>query len=168
MLTRARTGDALLVSGPLVIVPCGRAKVWDRNPQAGPTAAREAYTGRPFRVNVAYAERFAARWVILSAKHGLVDPDFVIDEPYDVTFNRKSSHPIDAAGVREQIAPLGLDRFDVVVGLGGRRYREIISEAFRSHAVRLCFPFAGLALGKMVRATRLAIERSDPYLPHQS
>lgn len=41
----------------LVVVPCGRSKIWDRNPDLGSIAA-EAYTGTPFRLNRQYAERF--------------------------------------------------------------------------------------------------------------
>jgi len=41
----------------LVIVPCGRSKIWDKNPDAGPTVAKDAYAGSPFKVNRRYAER---------------------------------------------------------------------------------------------------------------
>src|SRR4051794_17641224 len=71
---------------PLIIVPCGRSKVWDRSPDLGPTAAQDAYVGGPFKLNRAYAERFGQRWVILSAKYGFIDPAFVIPGPYDTTF----------------------------------------------------------------------------------
>jgi hypothetical protein len=57
----------------LVIIPCGQAKLWDDDPQRGPTPARDAYTGAPFKVNRAYAERHGDRWVILSAKYGFCD-----------------------------------------------------------------------------------------------
>ena len=40
----------------LVIVPCGRSKVWDKSPEHGPTPVRDAYTGSPFKVNREYAE----------------------------------------------------------------------------------------------------------------
>ncbi len=35
----------------LVIVPCGLSKIWDKNPNAGPMPAKDAYTGSPFKVN---------------------------------------------------------------------------------------------------------------------
>ena len=43
----------------LVIVPCGRSKVWKKRPEAGPTKAKNAYVGSPFKVNREYAEMFA-------------------------------------------------------------------------------------------------------------
>lgn len=39
----------------LVIVPCGRAKIWSKHPEAGPTAAADAYIGGRFTVNREYA-----------------------------------------------------------------------------------------------------------------
>jgi hypothetical protein len=65
-------------------VPCGQRKVWDRDPQCGPTAARIAYTGSPFIVNRAYAERFADAWLILSAKYGFIAPEFMLAGLYHV------------------------------------------------------------------------------------
>lgn len=152
-------GDAL------VIVPCGSAKIWVRHPDAGPTPARDAYTGYPFRVNRAFAERFGAAWLILSAKYGFIEPDFVIPGPYDVSFNRPASGPITPEQLRRQVRELGLDRRELVVGLGGRRYREAIAAAFAETGARLVFPFAGLPLGKMIQATRRAIERGEPVFP---
>jgi len=46
--------------GVLVIVPCGKAKAWDRTPQVGAVPARDAYVGGPFKANRDYAERFGA------------------------------------------------------------------------------------------------------------
>jgi len=39
------------IKGLLVIVSCGRGKIWSRRPDQGPIAARDAYTGSPFKVN---------------------------------------------------------------------------------------------------------------------
>ena len=59
----------------LVIAPCSQGKVWDKSPDHGPTPARDAYTGSPFKVNRQYAEHFGAEWIILSAKYGFIGPD---------------------------------------------------------------------------------------------
>lgn len=56
----------------LVIVPCGKRKIWDKHPDQGPTRADDAYIGTPFTLNRTYAERFGDRWVVLSAKYGRV------------------------------------------------------------------------------------------------
>jgi hypothetical protein len=75
----------------LVIIPCGQSKVWDDQPERGPVKARDAYTGPPFKVNRDYAEAFASRWVILSAKYGFISPDFLIPGPYNVTFKKHAT-----------------------------------------------------------------------------
>ena len=142
----------------LVIVPCGSSKVWDKNPSAGPTIAKDAYTGSPFKLNRQYAERLGDRWVILSAKYGFIDPSFVLLEPYEVTFKRKSSGRISFDILREQVGMQSLVEFDIVIGLGGKEYREAITVAFEGVAVELNFPFAGLPIGKSMQATKRVIE----------
>ena len=61
----------------------------------GPVPASEVYTSRFFKLHRAYAERFGDQWVILSAMYGFVRPDFLIPGPYNVTFKRKASGPLD-------------------------------------------------------------------------
>jgi len=150
------------VNGTLVIVPCGQRKIWDRHAEAGPTAARHAYTGAPFRVNREFAEKFGDRWVILSAKYGFISPDFVIPGPYEVTFKKKHTNPIPLSTLAEQVRDQSLGQFQRVIGLGGKDYVLVIRQAFAAWSVRPVFPFAGLALGKMMRATRKAIESGVP------
>jgi len=150
------------MEGLLVIVPCGQGKIWDKDPHRGPTAARDAYIGAPFKVNKEYAERFSERWIILSAKYGFIAPDFMIPGPYDVTFKKPSTNPVSVSTLRGQIQAQGLDRFETVIGLGGVEYRRVLEEAFTSLPVDLRFPFAGLPIGKAMQATKRAIELGDP------
>jgi hypothetical protein len=70
------------------LVACGKGKL-DR-----PAPARELYNGALFRKASAYCEATYDRWLILSAKHGLIDPETVV-EPYDLSL----SH-LDHAGRR--------------------------------------------------------------------
>lgn len=75
----------------LAVVPCGRAKL----PCAAP--ARQLYTGHHFRyvldrVEQAAADGRTALVRILSGRHGLLDPDTVV-EPYDLTMNDPGSIP---------------------------------------------------------------------------
>src|SRR3954451_7073086 len=113
-----RAGEDHTMPNTLVIVPCGQAKVWDDDPDRGPTPARGAYTGAPFKVNRDYAERLGDRWVIPSAKYGFIAPDFPIPGPYNVTFKKRATNPVEVATLREQIRERGLDEFPRVVGLG--------------------------------------------------
>lgn len=146
----------------LVIVPCGRSKVWERDPLRGPTRAREVYTGAPFVLNRDYAERFGDAWVILSAKYGFIAPDFVIPEAYEVSFKYPATNPIALERLHEQRQSQNLDRFGIVVGLGGKEYRAAIEEAFAGTPVQLIYPFAGLPIGKTMQATKRAIASGEP------
>mgnify|MGYP001264362411 FL=1 len=147
---------------PLVIISCGQGKVWSKDPGCGPTPAGDAYTGAPFKVNRKYAECFAESWVILSAKYGFIRPDFIIPEPYETTFLRKSTRPVTTDILRRQVKEMRLDCHPAVVGLGGKKYREAIEAAFADSGAELHFPFAGLPLGKMMQATNKAIEATAP------
>jgi hypothetical protein len=153
------------VSEVLVIVPCGRKKIWDRDPHAGPTEAHYAYLGPPFKLNRAYAERFADCWVILSAKHGFIRPNFVIREPYDVTFKDRSTNPVDLDTLRHQVHELRLDQYRIAVGLGGKEYRHAVEAAFEHTDVLTVFPFAGLPIGKMMHVIKHALEVGDSGIP---
>ena len=144
------------MKGVLVVVPCGQGKVWDKNPHAGPTRACDVYTGAPFNVNRGYAEHFAERWIILSAKYGLILPDFTIPSSYNVTFKRASTRQISLSILRDQAKRQHLDLFPLVVGLGGKEYRAAVKEAFASSQV--VFPFAGLPIGRAMSATKRAVE----------
>ena len=99
---RESTGDLL------VIVPCGRSKVWDQDPTRGSIQARDVYTSRYFQTNRAFAERFGSRWVILSAKYGFIRPEFLIPGPYNVSFEEPATRPVEVPTLIDQIQELRL------------------------------------------------------------
>ncbi len=150
--------DAAKSNSTLVTVPCGSSKIWDKFPSTGPTIAKNAYTGSPFKLNRQYAECFGDRWVILSAKYGFISPESALPGPYEVTFKRKSSGPVAFDVLKRQVVELGLDKFAIVVGLGGKECREAISAAFEGSKVELTFPLAGLPIGNAMQATKREIE----------
>ncbi len=145
----------------LVVVPCGKSKIWDKDPGHGPTPASEAYTGSMFRLNRQYAEKFGDRWIMLSPKYGFIEPDDVIPESYDISFRLPATNPITVEVLQRQVRELGLDAFPDVIALGGSGYRGAITAAFAGTGAWLHAPFAGLPIGKMMQATKAAMERSD-------
>jgi hypothetical protein len=147
----------------LVVVPCGKGKIWDRYPDAGATPARTAYTGAPFVKNREYAEAFADRWVILSARYGFIDPDFAIPGPYDVTFNDPTTDPIPVEELRRQVREKGLASFEVVVALGSAKYAGKTQAAFTTSRARVCAPVAHLPMFEMMRAVSEAINLRRPF-----
>jgi hypothetical protein len=104
----------------LVIVSCGRQKIWDKHPNAGPTHARSAYTSSVFKTSRRYAEYFASRWVILSAKYGFIDPDFIIPGTYNRSFY--DSDAIAIADLKAQATAARLTDFPLVGVLGSYEY----------------------------------------------
>lgn len=117
----------------LVVVACGRRKA------AAPSPARQLYTGPYARACMRYGEYWARLFnlelVILSAKHGFVAPNTVL-EPYDVTFGDDDA--IRLGDFRAQAEQLGFDRYVDVVG--GSTYVKI---------VRLIWPHARALIPKV-------------------
>jgi hypothetical protein len=75
--------------------------------------------------------------MILSAKYGFIEPDFIIPGNYDVTLKRPRTNPVSVEKLKEQIREKGLDRFDKVVMLGGQDYIETAERAFYNFKVRI-------------------------------
>jgi hypothetical protein len=131
----------------LVVIPCGEGKIWKKNSTYGPAEARIAYVGSPFKVNRKFAEKFADKWIILSAKYGLIDPDFIIPQDYDVTFIRPSTNPITVEQVKKQLKDReDLQKYDAVIALGGRDYTDIVKQVFENFS-KVLLPTEGLRQG---------------------
>lgn len=64
----------------IALIACSAAKL----PHAAPV--RDLYQGQLFRAARRYAEATCDRWYVLSALHGVVDPDQVLDS-YDCTID---------------------------------------------------------------------------------
>lgn len=136
----------------LVIIACGKSKIWDKYPDAGPTAAKDAYTGSYFRANRRYAEAQGCDWMILSAKYGLIEPDFIIPGLYDVTFKDSATHPVTDEDLQKQVSKYQLARYVIIVILGGREYVEIAERVLGWLDARFETPFAGMSMGEQIAA----------------
>jgi len=158
-----------MIKGLLVIIPCGAGKVWDNAPNYGPCLAKDAYTGSPFKVNRKYAEKFAEKWVILSAKYGYIDTDFIIPGDYNVTFKDLRTQPVDVGVLKEQVSSMGLDQFSQIIGLGGIEYRNRIKASYSTCNIRIQFPFAdrGLGIGRQMSLIKKTTESGD-LLPSEN
>jgi hypothetical protein len=134
----------------LCIVPCGKRKIWDKEPNVGPTRARDVYIGPFAKKCREYAENFyPSSWCILSAKHGFLTPDDLVPGPYDTTFNHKSSNPISTHKLITQAQEKRLFKFEKIIVLGGMSYTEIVKEVFINREV--VNPLTGLkGVGYMV------------------
>lgn len=150
----------------LCVVPCGKAKVWDRAPTTGPTPARHVYTG-PFAGSCRrYAERFyPGSWVILSAKYGFLEPDDEVPGPYEVSFVGGRTDPIGRDALARQAARFHLSPADEVTVVAGSAYVKAVREALGPDGPSILTPLDGVGgMFKMIRALRAAVEAGTPLL----
>lgn len=121
--------------------------------------AEDLYVSPWFRKARAYVNSINAPWRILSAKHGLLDPDAIVG-PYEETLNamavaRRRAWAARGSDDLEQPVAAG----DMVVILAGARYREFLVPILERREVRVEVPLAGLGIGQQLR---WFANRADP------
>lgn len=157
----------MLSTETLIVVSCGAAKL------ETPTPPRRLYTGAYTQLALAAADRLAAAATggahvrILSAEHGLLDPDGPPLEPYDTTlppgpagpdfWARFWDHPQRSDGRRE-LADVG-----AVLVLTGRRYLEAV-HAVRPDALRPSKFETARGIGDQLACLRALADAPDPWL----
>jgi hypothetical protein len=132
---------------PVVLVGCSATKALSARP------AKDLYTGPLFRLSRAYAERRGLPWAILSALHGLVMPDEVLD-PYEL-----SALSLRARGKAAHKAwgEKTADRIEIefpgarFVFLAGQNYRPAVE---RFGEKRVSDPMKGLGIGRRLQWLR--------------
>ncbi len=119
----------------LVLVGCGAAK------RDEAVEARNLYTSNYFALKRRYAER-SGEWRVLSAEHGLVHPETVL-EPYDTVVDDLDTEETEAwaEDVTDDLREL-VDAVDEVVVLAGASYIDPLREFFSRADVRVRYPFA--------------------------
>ncbi|SDK38577.1 DUF6884 domain-containing protein [Bradyrhizobium ottawaense] len=117
-----------------------------------PMPAKDFYLSPWFRLARRYVEKNAHRWYILSAAHGCIHPEDIID-PYDVTLNGASAADRGywAVVVRDQFDKLGPnlsgERAIIFAGLNYRR--DLISPLLRTFD-EVQVPMEGLKMGQQL------------------
>lgn len=132
------------------LVGCVKSKLRHAAP------ARDLYTSPLFRGARCAVERSCERWFILSALHGLVEPDRVL-EPYERTLNTAS--PSQRRARAEQVlgqidTTLGADLSgDTFEAHAGRAYLAFgLVEGLEARGATVEQPLEGLGLGKRLAA----------------
>jgi hypothetical protein len=155
-----------VIDGFLVIVSCGKDKIWRSHPLAGPTRADDAYTSSVFKASRRYCRHFAERWVILSAKYGFIDPDFCIPENYNVSFH--SSNAISTSSLREQVAMKQLGSYRTVGVLGSDLYWQQVRQAFDGLVVPLRHVNGNVSFPPLFqRLVADSIDSNTPFREHR-
>lgn len=127
-----------------------------------PAAAKDLYVSQLFRKSAAYVESHSDRWYVLSAKHGLVAPDTVL-EPYDTRLGHKNGPPIWdwASRVAEQLAEATADdEAPELLVLAGEQYRTLL----RRTTLPARVPMEGLGIGQQLGWLTEALRNDAPDL----
>jgi hypothetical protein len=115
-----------------------------------PARARDLYVSQLFRKASAYAELTCDRWYVLSAKHGLVHPDTIL-EPYDVrldTAKTSLTRRAWTAKVRLQLfVELGGIENVTLIALADEQYRTVLFGSPWPSEVPMKGPGIGQQLG---------------------
>ena len=146
----------------LCIIACGKRKIWDKHPEAGPTKAKEVYIG-PFALSCRrYAEKFyPSTWCIISAKHGFLFPEDVVPGPYEVTFSKPKTNPITVEELKVQVTKKDLEKYQNIVVIAGKEYISRMQRVFPEKEIST--PLMNCSSqGQMMRELRNARERAEP------
>jgi hypothetical protein len=145
----------------VALVSCVKSK------QSAAARASELYTSDLFRKMREYARANSDAWYILSAEHGLLDPNQVI-EPYERTLNTmgKADRDTWAKKVQQRLLEVIPPNSQVII-LAGERYREGIVPFLEEHAFQVIVPMEGLSFGRQLQWLNAEHVRSDaPSFPN--
>lgn len=113
---------------------------------------KELYISDYFEKMRSYAEEYHDEWWILSAKHGILDPDGSPIRPYDETLNSATVKEKRewALKVYDQLQQRGLLEGEVIFVIhAGRDYYEELLPLLEDHQnVSVEIPTEGLQIGK--------------------
>ncbi len=127
----------------VVLVGCVKQKL------TAPAPARDLYISPLFRKARAYAEATGAPWFILSAQHGLVHPDDVL-EPYDLRLAktpRSYRHDWGALVVTKLMDSLGALSGKTIEVHAGAAYSEPLQPGLIAAGAHVVEPLSGLKHG---------------------
>lgn len=131
-------------AGDVILVGCVQKKL------AVPAPAKDLYVSTLFNKARAYAANAGVPWFILSAEHGLVSPDEIL-EPYDLRLSKTSRQYRREWGQRvvgqlaDVIGPIHGHTIEIHAGAA---YTDATRDALRAAGAALVEPLAGLTLGR--------------------
>jgi len=129
----------------IVLISCASSK------KKEPAKAKELYCSSLFIKSKEHAEKYFDEYFILSAKHGLVDPDKIIGY-YDKTLNKMLAGERKkwAKNVFKSLKPL-LGKDDKIVFLAGKRYREFLEKMLDENGISHEAPLKNLRIGEQLQ-----------------
>jgi hypothetical protein len=142
-----RVGGIRVENTRVGLVGCVKSK------RTVPARAADLYTSALFIGRRRWVEATCSRWYILSAKHGLVAPDQILD-PYDETLTtqgRAARHTWAERVLEEIRSALGeVACYDFEVHAGAAYTDYGLQSGLESAGARVTRPTAGLSLGRQL------------------
>lgn len=136
-----------MTGADVVLISCVKSK------QNQPAKAKNLYVSDLFAKERAYAERSGRPWYILSAEHGLVDPEQVL-APYEAYL------PAMPASYRRSWGNTVITQLEAVLGdlqglvleiHAGRQYVRPIQDGLLQRGAKVLLPLDGLRFGARLR-----------------
>jgi hypothetical protein len=129
----------------VVVVACAASK------RSLPSAARDLYVSTLFTEARRYAESHGDSWFILSALHGVIEPERIVS-PYektlnDMTVSQRREWSADVAARFLEI----LEQGSRVTILAGKKYREFVEPFLQEHGYEVQVPLAHLGIGQQIQ-----------------
>jgi len=149
----------------LIIIPCGKKKIWAKDSSIRGVKAKDAYISNYFKLCKLYAERFSDKWLILSGKYGIIEPDFVIDNDYDTKLNASKEFQDK---VRKQLMPIIRESFTRVISLCGNDYSCFLKDILKPFGFIVETPFEKMKIGERQKQLKKCLERNKPYQAKRS
>ncbi|MCH8155291.1 MAG: hypothetical protein IH786_08520 [Proteobacteria bacterium] len=131
-------------SGTVYLVSCVSKK------RSSTAPAKDLYLSDWFIKARNFVEARGCPWFILSAEHGLIAPDDILD-PYEKTLNTMSA--LDRRRWAEMVLSQMSEKMPKaksVIFLAGQRYREFLVERLRNQGVSVEVPMVGLRIGEQL------------------
>ncbi|WP_444684268.1 DUF6884 domain-containing protein [Alkalicoccus luteus] len=142
----------------ICIIPCGKKKIWDVEPQTGAVKASEAYIGTLHRKCQAYADLFTDSYRILSARHGFLHPDDLLFTNYDETFGSRSMS-VASESLSHQFSQLPSEKR--IILLTGKKYEEKLKPLLQRETVLR--PLSGArGIGDILHLLQEAVDARIP------
>lgn len=128
----------------ICLIGCGKLKLERK------AKAKDLYIGSLFRAARGFAES-CDDWRILSAKHGLLDPEKVIS-PYNHRLPGRE-YDRESWGIKtasELVSQMEDIKFEVII-LAGADYAEFVTAHLERHHVKVRNPLLGMGLGQRLQ-----------------
>jgi len=144
----------IAVNGTIVLISCVGEKALE------PMPAQDLYQSDWFKKARKYAEQNGDRWFILSALHGLLDPDHLI-YPYEKTLNKMSVYE------RGQWSQMVWDQIRKkipkgrIIFLAGEKYRFPLSIIMEGAGYYIEVPMKGMGIGQQLSWLKSQIKQEQ-------